>query len=78
MFLRSFGVYHDHTLKSQDHSIPLLEHVIVVKVKPYRYSFSQKAEIERMVTKMLEEGLIQPSTSPFLAPILLVHKKDGL
>ena len=26
---------------------------------------------------MLAEGLIQPSTSPFSAPVILIHKKDG-
>lgn len=62
---------------SHDHSIPLQEGVSAVKVRPYRYHFSHKSEIERMVTVMLQDGLIQPSTGPFLVPILLVHKKDG-
>ena len=30
-----------------------------------------------MVAKMLSQGLIQPSTSPFSAPAILVCKKDG-
>lgn len=63
--------------RSHDHVIPLLKGSNSVKVKPYRYHHSQKELIETMVKDMLMEGIIQPSTSPFSSPILLVKKKDG-
>ncbi|GJW87714.1 ty3-gypsy retrotransposon protein [Tanacetum coccineum] len=63
--------------RTQDHCIVLHEGVNAVKVRPYRYPVSQKAQIETMVADMLREGLIQPSISPFSAPVLLVQKKDG-
>ncbi|KAL0331636.1 UNVERIFIED_CONTAM: Transposon Ty3-G Gag-Pol polyprotein [Sesamum angustifolium] len=44
---------------------------------PYRYSFAQKDEIEKIVKELLESGVIQPSQSSFGSPILLVKKKDG-
>jgi len=63
--------------RSHVHSIPLLEGSNPVKVKPYRYPHSQKEEIEKLVHDMLLEGLIQPSSSLFSSPIILVKKKDG-
>lgn len=60
-----------------DHQINLIPGVKPVNVKPYRYSPFQKEEIECQVKDMLIRGVIQPSTSPFSSPVLLVKKKDG-
>lgn len=43
----------------------------------YRYSPVEQAEIEKQVQAMLEQGLVEPSASPFGAPVLLVKKPDG-
>lgn len=59
------------------HEILLKEGAQPVKVRPYRYPHSQKQQIEKLVQDMLEEGIIQPSLSPFSSPIILVKKKDG-
>ncbi|KAI5441763.1 hypothetical protein KIW84_010996 [Lathyrus oleraceus] len=40
----------------QDHAIPLIEGSNPVKVRPYRYPHSQKAQIEKMVLDMLNQG----------------------
>lgn len=63
--------------RPQNHTIPLLEGSNPVKVRPYLYPHSQKEQIELMVQEMLADGIIQPSTSPFSSPILLVKNKDG-
>lgn len=64
-------------VRSNDHTIPLKAGVSSVSVRPYRYGHTQKDEIERQVADMLASGVIQPSTSPFSSPVLLVRKKDG-
>ena len=63
--------------RDYDHSITLVSGAALVKVRPYRYPHSQKAQIELMVDQMLKDGIIQPSKSPFSSSILLVKKKDG-
>ena len=60
-----------------DHAIHLVPGSVPPNIRPYRYPYAQKSEIERMVAEMLESGIIQPSQSSFSAPVVLVHKKDG-
>ena len=59
------------------HTINLLPNATPVNVKPYKYPYYQKQEIEEQVSAMLAKGFIQPSSSPFSSPVLLVRKKDG-
>lgn len=50
-----------------------------VYVKNYRYPHSQKDEINNQVSDMLKNKIIEPSTSNYNSPIILVPKKavDG-
>ncbi|GKB39215.1 peroxidase 64 [Tanacetum coccineum] len=64
-------------IRSQSHSIPLLPNSTPPNVRPYRYLNSQKNEIEKQVKELMTAGFIQPSTSPFSSPVLLVRKKDN-
>nr|KYP72871.1 Transposon Ty3-G Gag-Pol polyprotein [Cajanus cajan] len=63
--------------RPQDHHIPLMPNSTPVNIKPYRYPHSQKTLMTTLITEMLTDGIIKPSTSPFSSPVLLVKKKDG-
>lgn len=62
--------------RNHDHHILLKANANPVSIRPYRYRFFQKNEIEKQVNDMLHNGLIQPSHSPFSSLVLLVKKKD--
>ena len=57
------------------HSIKLKEDVNPIKCKSYRLPESQKDEIAKQCKEMLKNNIIEPSKSPWNAPILLVKKK---
>lgn len=46
-----------------------------IYTKQYRIPHSQKSEIKRQVTEMLENDLIEPSLSDWNSPLLLIPKK---
>jgi hypothetical protein len=52
---------------SEDHECPA----------PYRISPMMRKEIKRQIDDMLEQRIIEPSTSPFASPIMLVPKRDN-
>lgn len=63
--------------RSHDHHIPLKLGVEPTNVRPYRYPYFQKSEIEKQVKDMIKSGVIQASVSPYSSPVLLVKKKEG-
>lgn len=46
-----------------------------VYVKPYRLPQAQKAEIDRQIQRMLDDGVIEETRSAWSSPLLLVPKK---
>ena len=63
--------------RTHDHRIPLTPGNQPVSMRPYRYPHFQKAEIEKLISEMLESGVIRLSHSPYSFPIILVKKHDG-
>ncbi|XP_076955620.1 uncharacterized protein LOC143630510 [Bidens hawaiensis] len=64
-------------VRAFDHQILLKDESMVINQKPYRYQAAQKDVIEKMTRELLDTGVIQGSSSPFAAPVVLVKKKDG-
>ncbi|KAJ4789012.1 polyprotein [Rhynchospora pubera] len=63
--------------RDTDHRIILAPEARPVNQRPYRFSYFQKLELEKIVEELLKNSLIQESSSPYASPVLLVKKKDG-
>jgi hypothetical protein len=63
--------------RRHNHRIHLLPGTAPIAVRPYRYPQLVKNELERQCAKMLQQGIIRPSSSAFSSPVLLVKKQDG-
>ena len=48
-----------------------------IRQRPYRTAPAQRDEITKHIYTMLEADIIEPSTSPWASPVVLVKKKDG-
>ena len=58
-----------HSIDTGDHR-PIHQH-------PRRIPFALRSQVDEMVQDMLDQGVIQPTSSPWASPIVLVKKKDG-
>lgn len=63
--------------KNHNHKIVLKEGSDPVNQKPYRYAVQQKNEIDKMIQELLQAGTVQPNSSPYASPVVLVKKKDN-
>ncbi|GAU25313.1 hypothetical protein TSUD_375770, partial [Trifolium subterraneum] len=81
MLLRYDQVFQEPTglppRRNKEHAINLVENYGAVNIRPYRYPYHHKNEIEKQVKELLAAGVIRHSTSPFSSPVILVKKKDN-
>nr|GEY04658.1 putative reverse transcriptase domain-containing protein [Tanacetum cinerariifolium] len=57
--------------------IDLIPNATPVARAPYRLAKSELKELSEQLKERSEKGFIQPSSSPWVAPVLFVKKKDG-
>ena len=63
-------------IRQTGHTIPLVEDAKPAFRPLYRLSPFEHEEVRIQIADLLEKGWIEPSSSPFGAPILFVQKKD--
>jgi hypothetical protein len=63
--------------RNHDHVIHLIHGSVSPNIRPYRYPYAWKIEIESMVEEMLEDGIIRPSQSSYSTPVVMVLMKEG-
>lgn len=72
----SFGPYDIGTFKETIHKIDT-ERSQPVKIPVRRMAPAKRSIIKEEVNEMLENRIIEDSTSPWSAPVVIVYKKDG-
>lgn len=63
--------------RSVDHKIELLPGSTPPSRPTYQLSLAEMDELKRQINDLLSRGFIQPSKSPYGAPVLFVKKKEG-
>ena len=57
--------------------IELLPRTAPIAKRPYRIGVNELAKLKKQLRELIDKGYVQPSSSPWGAPVLFVEKKDG-
>ena len=60
-----------------EHNIHVPESTPPVHQSPYRIPYAYRAMVQEELSSMLKAGIIEPSSSEWASPMVLVPKKDG-
>ncbi len=84
--LKQLLIKHSHVFARDDNDLGfthIVEHDIntgdspAIRQPPRRIPMSQQEDCDKEIQSMLKKGIIEPGTSPWSSPIVLVRKKDG-
>src|SRR5947199_6901547 len=64
-------------VRSIDHTIETIPGAKPPSQPTYQLSQVEMAELKKQLDDLLNKGFIRPSVSPYGAPVLFVHKKEG-
>ena len=68
---------HGSTIKLEEDSVSLVDGAPIIYRRNSRFSPMELEELKTRVAEFLAKGFIQPSSSPYSAPVLFVKKPDG-
>jgi len=72
-FVEGDNLTFTHTIKH----IIKTKHESPVYVKPYRYPYIYRDEVEKQKKELISQGIVRKSSSPYCNPIWIVPKKDN-
>ena len=58
------------------HEVPTLPNTQPIRQAPYRVGPEKEAEIDRQVSKLARQGMVEPTYGAWSSPVVLVRKKD--
>ena len=64
------------TCQVAEHTIDIGD-AVPVHQRPYKSAWRERTIIQQQVDRMLKQGVIEPSESPWSSPVVLVKKKTG-
>jgi transposase InsO family protein len=82
VLLRYRGVFHDEE-RNDFRGVDVAEHRIVtgdtrpIRRPQYRTPYALRQELDNQVQEMLKKGVIEPSDSPWNAPVVLIPKRSS-
>lgn len=63
--------------RTHNPKIPLKPDSMLINVRPYRYTYEQKNEIDKQIKELLDSDLIQNNHNPYASLVLLIKKEDN-